>query len=288
VRALRVEDLFALNDIPPRYSLREAPPPVSPASHQELESFFKYHYAPGLDLLLETTWYSQHGLAQLHRDVVLLDFVLQCVEQFKAREDANGKQTQSLEARLVWLLATMPRNFHRMTNNAANDPVLQELLPRLDVLENLLTGQYLDPSRVSPPPQHQPSILPGTDSSAVNQKFSERSFWHHLAQFVAVRDDSTNVQREMDDVLATLRNLLHMLENRDVLYSLAVARHIGGRMPDWHPQRHLAASSNDPNDPAVKLKVAQQFVESEDQRGTTQVIQRICSMAFRAWVLQKQ
>lgn len=288
VRPIPVDDLFSLNDIPPRYNLREAPPPVSPASQQELETFFKYHYAIGLDRLFETTWYSQHGLAQLHRDVILQDFVLQCVEQFKAREDANGKQTQSLEARLVWLLATMPRNFHRMMNGAANDPMLQELLPRLDVVENLLTGQYLDPSRVSPPPQHQPPMPPGTDSSAVNQKFNERSFWHHLARFVAIRDDNTNVQREVDETLTTLRNLLHMLENRDVLYSLAVARHIGGRMPDWHPQRHLVASTNDPNDPVGKLRVAQQFVESEDQRGTTQVIQRVCSMAIRAWILQKQ
>lgn len=288
VRPIPIDDLFSLNDIPPRYNLREAPSLVSPASQQELETFFKYHYAIGLDRLFETTWYSQHGPAQLRRDVILQDFVLQCVEHFKAREDATGTQTQSLEARLVWLLATMPRNLHRMMNGTANDHVLQELLPRLDVVENLLTGQYLDPSRVSSPPQHQPPMPPGTDSSAVNQKFNERSFWHHLARFVAIRDDNSNVQREVDDTLTTLRNLLHMLENRDVLYSLAVARHIGGRMPDWHPQRHLVASTNDPNDPMGKLRVAQQFVESEDQRGTTQVIQRVCSMAIRAWILQKQ
>lgn len=288
VRAIRVDDLFSLNDIPPRYNLREAPSPVTSASQQELETFFKYHYAIGLDRLFETTWYSQHGLAQLHRDAVLQDFVLQCVEQFQAREDANGKHMQSLEARLVWLLAIMPRSSLRMANGAANDHVLQELLFRLDVIENLLTGQYLDPSRVSPAPPHQPSMQPGTDNSAVNQKFNERAFWHHLARFVAMRDDSPHVQREIDDVLVTLRNLLHMLENRDVLYSLAVARHIGGRMPDWRPQGQLVASSDDPNDPVSKLRVAQQFIESEDQRGTTQVIQRLCSMAIRAWGLQKQ
>ncbi|PPJ60291.1 hypothetical protein CBER1_01318 [Cercospora berteroae] len=288
VRVVPVEELCSLNDIPPKCNLREAPPPSSPASQQETETFFKYHYAAGLDRLFETTWYSQQGPLHLQRDAVLQDFVSQCVEQFKTREDANARQTQSLEARLVWLLASMPRAYHRMTNGAANDLAVQELLPRLDAVENLLTGQYLDPSRVTPPPQQQPPMPPGSDSAVVNQKFNERSFWHQLARFVAIRDDTTNVQREIDDALGTMRNLLHMLENRDVLYSLAVARHLGGRIPEWHPQRHLVPSSNDPNDPVGKLRVAQQFVETEDQRGTTQVIQRICSMAIRSWILQKQ
>ncbi|MGG6497570.1 UNVERIFIED_CONTAM: hypothetical protein NY603_32080, partial [Bacteroidetes bacterium 56_B9] len=83
-------------------NLREAPPPSSPASQQETETFFKYHYAAGLDRLFETTWYSQQGPLHLQRDAVLQDFVSQCVEQFKTREDANARQTQSLEARLVW------------------------------------------------------------------------------------------------------------------------------------------------------------------------------------------
>ncbi|KAM3419126.1 hypothetical protein BST61_g5074 [Cercospora zeina] len=287
VRVVPVDELCSLNDIPPKCHLREAAPPVSPASQQETETFFKYHYAVGLDRLLETTWYSQQGPLHLQRDPLLQDFVWQCVEQFKTREDANARQTQSLEARLVWLLASMPRTYHRMTNGAVNDLAVQELLPRLDVVEHLLTGQYLDPSRVMPPPQQQP-MPPGSDSAAMNQKFNERSFWHQLARFVAIRDDTTNMQREIDDSLLTMRNLLHMLENRDVLYSLAVARHFGGRMPEWHPQRHLVPSSNDPNDPVGKLRVAQQFVETEDQRGTTQVIQRICSMAIRSWILQKQ
>ncbi|KAF2211595.1 hypothetical protein CERZMDRAFT_98476 [Cercospora zeae-maydis SCOH1-5] len=288
VRVVPVDDLCSLNDIPPKCNLREPAPPVSPAAQQEVETFFKYHYAGGLDRLFETTWYSQQGPLHLQRDPTLQDFVSQCVEQFKAREDANSRQTQSLEARLVWLLASMPRTYHRMTNGAASDLAVQELLPRLDVVENLLTGQYLDPGRVIPPPQSQPPMPPGSDSAAINQKFNERSFWHHLARFVAIRDDTTNMQRDIDDALVTMRNLLHMLENRDVLYSLAVARHFGGCMPEWHPQRHLVPSSNDPNDPVGKLRVAQQFVETEDQRGTTQVIQRICSMAIRSWILQKQ
>jgi hypothetical protein len=54
------------------------------------------------------------------------------------------------------------------------------------------------------------------------------------------------------------------------------------------PQRHLQATSNDPNDEVNKLKVAHQFIEQEEQRGLSQVYQRICSMALRGWMLQKQ
>ncbi|KXT07386.1 hypothetical protein AC578_533 [Pseudocercospora eumusae] len=289
VRVIPMEDLFALNDIPPRYDSREAPQPLSPPVQEKLETFIKYHYVVGLDRVLETTWYSQRGWSHLQRDPVLLDFVAQCAEQFKQRDEASEKLNMSLEARLVWQLATMPRTAAQQTNGAGvgADPLLQEVLARIDVLENLLTGQFLDPSRIPPPPQQQ-APQPGQEPATANQKYNERSFWHHLGRFVYLRDDTTSAQKEIDDTLNIMRNILSMLENRDVLYSIAIGRHIGGRMPDFHPQQHLVASNNDPNNPVTKLSIAHSFVESEDQRGTTQVIQRICSMAIRGWILSKR
>ncbi|EME50210.1 hypothetical protein DOTSEDRAFT_68927 [Dothistroma septosporum NZE10] len=290
VKPVQIDELFSLNDIPPRYNLREAPPPVSPANATEIESFYKYHYAQGLDRLFETTWYSARGFDYLKNDATLHDFVAQCAEQFKSRSQADnsdGKPLRSLEARLVWQLAAMPRFAASSANGSGADPAVYELLPRIDTMENLLTGQYLDLDRVPSPPQ-QPPPSEDRDSQQANQKYNEMFFWHHLARFVAVRDDNAAALQEVTNVLLTLRNILNMLENRDVLYSMAVTRHIGGRTPEFHPQRHLVTSTNDPNDDVNKLKVAQTFVENEDQRGTTQVIQRMCSMAIRAWMLQKQ
>lgn len=51
--------------------------------------------------------------------------------------------------------------------------------------------------------------------------------------------------------------------------------------------KRLNVSTNDSNNEINKLKVAHHFVESEDQRGTNQVYQRICGMALRGWALQK-
>jgi hypothetical protein len=128
----------------------------------------------------------------------------------------------------------------------------------------------------------------GLDPQAANQKFNERGFWHSLGRLVSLRDDTPSVQKDIDDTLLALRNNLAMLENRDVIYSLAIGRHIGGRMPDFQPPRQVVPTTNDPNDPGVKLRVAHQFVETEDAKGTNQVIQRVCSMAIRGWILQKR
>jgi hypothetical protein len=78
------------------------------------------------------------------------------------------------------------------------------------------------------------------------------------------------------------------MENRDVLYSMAIARYIGGRLIEYNPPHRVQAQTDDPNDDVKKLQVAHDFVSAEDKNGTTQVIQRVCGMAIRSWILQKQ
>lgn len=288
VTQVRIDDLYALNDIPPRFSVREAPPPLPSGDVEQIGAFYKYNYAAGLDRLFETTWFSQRGQAYLNYNPLLQDFVSQVMEQMSAKDESDSNAILSLEARLVWLLATLPRFATAYSNSdAGGDALLAEVLPRVDTLECLLTGQFLDPNKVAPTPQAQPST-PAQDSSAANQKYNELSFWHHLSKFVSYHDDHPSGIQGVNESLGVIRNILAMLENRDVLYSVAIARHIGGRLPSFDPQRHLAASNNDVADEYNKLKVAHHFVENEEQRGTSQVIQRICSMAIRSWTLQKQ
>ena len=267
-----MDDLFSLDGVPPQYQKRETPPPISPAMQREIAEFYTFHFAPGLDRVLETDFYTAHGLLHLQANAPLHDFVAQCVEQFRARSDdakANS-QIRSLEARLVWHLAVMPRS-------TTSHP---DLIARVGTLEALLTGQFVDSNMAPSFPQH----------TTAQPKYNEHAFWHNLGRFVSIRDDLPDLSaaKQVNDVLGAMRGILGMLENRDVLYSMAVARHIGGRMPEFHPQKHLVPSTNDPNDELNKLKVAHQFVESENQRGTTQVIQRFCGMALQSWALQKQ
>ena len=284
-----MDELFSLNGIPPRYTTHESSPPtISPSAREEIESFYKYHYASGLDRLFDTTWYGTHGLSQLLRDPALQDFVVQCTEQFKAKSD--DKAIFSLEARLVWQLATMPRTVEPSAHDTGSEELISELIPRIDVIEKLLTGQFLAPEKGPPPPAASDAPPGPNNPPEPYQKYHERLFWYELGKVVSIRDDidESSDHREMGEVLGRIRVILNMLENRDVFYSLAIARHIGGRISEFHPHRVLIAATNDPDDDINKLKVAHNFIEQEDHHGTTQVIQRICSMSIRSWVLQKE
>ena len=270
-----MEQLFSLNDIPPRFLLREAPRPNMSVPQQDVENFLRFHFAPGLDKFFETTWYSSRGTAHLRQDPLLLDFVAQCEEQFRT-PDANQMQgLQSLEARLVWQLAIMPRSSSNL------DQLILDLLPRIDIVENLLTGHHLPHDRVpSAPTQAQ-------QNDAV--KYNEVYFWHQLGSFTSYRDDGEEplTIQAINDALGTTRSILGVMENRDVLYSLAMLRYIGGRMDGFDPRQQLPVS-NGSDDDITKLEVARHHVEVEGLKGTTQVIQRICDMAMRSCILHKQ
>ncbi|GAB7363866.1 hypothetical protein MBLNU230_g4430t1 [Neophaeotheca triangularis] len=277
VKNIAMEQLFSLNDIAPAFQVHELPPSLPSNLQQDIADFYSYNYAAGLDKMFETSWYSQRGLAQLEQDDQLLDFVAQCLDRFRTKsEDYHARKgILSLEARLIWQFACMPRN------TPQRDAHTWEVLPRIDTVENLLTGQFLPPTRIPPPPR--PGSFP-------QDKEDEQGFWHNLGRFVSLRDDQpdSTVLQHVNDTLGGMRGILGMIEARDVLYSLAIARHIGGRMTEFHPGRRLVASTNADHEDLSKLVVAQDFTAQEEQRGTTQVVQRICGMSIRSWALQKQ
>jgi hypothetical protein len=286
---ITIDELFDLNDIPPQLPVRTVPDIRSSEVKRDLEGLYNVQYAHALDKLFETSWYTTHGFATLTADHKLCEFAVQCMDEMRTKPGSYGQlvpmpSLASLEARLVWSLAVMPRTHHLYsTNSLASEALTLEVLPRLDTVESLLTGRYLDNSRIPPPAS---AIQDGGEES--NLKSREQGFWYHLGKFTSLRDDQGDDQT-LDAVtreLANMRMILNVLENRDVLYSIAVARHIGGRMPDWNPQTPNPMT-NDPNDEVNKLHIAHGFVQTEDQRGTSQVIQRICSMSLRSWSLQR-
>lgn len=275
--------LFALSEVEPKWQQREAPPPD--LNHSEIEQFYRFHYAQGLDKLFETTWYTQHGWSYMQHDASVLDFVSQCSDHMKNNADdtASVQATASLEARLVWQLSIMPRSVQveNMAYGTISNSLLSDLLPRIDTVENMLTGQFLPMVQIPSPP----SVEHQNDA----RKHNEVHFWHQLGRIASIHDDGedSTATRDINNALVAMRNVLGLMENRDVLYSIAIARHIGGRLPDYDPFTPLARTGDVEND-IDKLETARAFIAAENERGMTQVIQRVCGMGMRGAVLHRQ
>ncbi|KAH0268009.1 hypothetical protein KCU71_g19465, partial [Aureobasidium melanogenum] len=283
VRLVTMESLCSLDNIPP------ALPPHNPnalASHEmeQIRLMYLAEYASGLDRFFETNWYTDHGFNLLVGNHDLLRYFLYCIERFSHAQNGGGSHgLTSLEARLVWQLGCLPR---AIPSNAA-PPYLNTLLQRLAIVENLLCGTFLDPTMVPIQPPANPP-----DPKLVEQytQYLQDAFWHQLGRFVSIHDDiiSPDAAQQIATALAAMRNILSMLENRDVLYSMAIARHFGGRMVDYTESKILVSKSAEPDDPIAKLAVAMNFIRDEDSQGTTQVVQRLCGMCRRSWQLQRQ
>lgn len=269
------------------------PPPQSAPqiSHSE-ETFHEitkvYHemYAGGLSAFFETTWYyfAENGKMSFPRDASLTENMgsfLKVLEGAQPHDHSYMAYSGALETRIVWQLAqTALRAASERTNNSMRvslppdgDPI--EARNRIQVVEALLSGEYLSSNPLAPPLQDHDTV-----------RARQFDFWYYLGEFVRERPEpySQPSVRARDDALGRLRHVLDGRENRDVLYSIAVARELAPRFdPNYAntvPQ-HL-----DEHDPKNKLAVASRFILDEAQvtGGTTNVVRRICDIAARAFV----
>jgi hypothetical protein len=197
--------------------------------------------------------------------------------------------TQSLEASVVWSMMGLCRhvaNTPNTTNGQASHPEVdddvKDAAARLEVFEKLISGEYLDPE-----PELKTENTTNGTAFEEQLKYREREFWRLVSTFLTIRDDEASSAKEIDDTLGSCRSLLDSRENRDVIYSIAIARHVGQRMAEF-PNNIQQPASNDEQDARTKLYVAKKFIEDEaNGKGTNQVIQRLCGMAMRSWTVRR-
>ncbi|TVY25813.1 putative transcriptional regulatory protein [Lachnellula hyalina] len=256
---------------------------------EEAKHLYYSIYAPGLEGFLESKWFpSENGVKRLTTDRAVLDkFGLLLAHFAKTSHTADPKQiavTSSVEARLVWGLATMVQQA-ATAEGAANGiksetkgPVVPptddatEAANRLTVFENLLTGRVATSNRLTAPVQ----------GSTDHHRLRELEFWYTLGNFVCLRDDDPSEAKAIDDTTGALRNLLDGRENRDVLYSIAIVRALGHRVSEYTDSD--APLHFDESDNKSKLAVAKKFINDEGTGGgTTNVIRRLCELATRSW-----
>lgn len=128
------------------------------------------------------------------------------------------------------------------------------------------------------------STAPAPDATAASAAKNDDGDNTNNAENAAISTTAAEAPpaSEIDTVLTDMRNLLDSRENRDVLYSFAIASHIGQQMAEKGAVEPPV--SNDEKDHRTKFEVARQFISSEAAgKGTTQVVQRCCGMVVRSW-----
>ncbi len=292
-KRIKIDDLLSVGGaMPPSLApSNEHGNSIAPALYDEIRNLYNNVYAPAIDKFLETRWFQTRGLARLLHDYKLCELFAALLHRFhNARADDRDATTltQNVEARVIWSLMTMCRSagltngLKGQIDNDMDSEGLGEAVKRLDIFETLVSGHHMDVIPLAPPDRSRSGA-----SHYEQQKFREREFWFLIAQFLTLRDDEASSAKQIDDTLTTCRALLDSRENRDVIYSIAIVRHIGQRYPEF-PDNVQQPIGNDEQDAKAKLYVAKKFIEDEAQgKGTTQVIQRLCGVAMKSWTVTR-
>ncbi|OOQ91019.1 putative C6 finger domain protein [Penicillium brasilianum] len=284
---LNINDLIALRGIPP-----PAPHPIGslpPGRLEEIQAVFLATYAPAIDKLLEVRWYTDKALSSLMADAQLMaDYsaLINAFNDWNLNDGNTVARLESFEASIIWRSMTLCRQVQNSENGQhGQDWNLIAATARLNAIEALLTWTHLDQNALSralrteaATPPHQPD------------QFMQRQldFWSELGDFLTLHDNEASSAKQIDDTLGRCRQLLDTYENRDIIYSVAIARHLGQRWADF-PNSLPKVGYTAEKESGTKLFVAQKFIEEEAEgKGTTQIYKRICCMAVRSWWVARE
>ena len=285
MKQVRISDLVALQGIPP------PPPhpiiPIQPGRLDEIRAVYLAVYAPAIDKFLETSWFQQKGLFHLMANAQLIADFSALIEAFNdpnLSDPTTMAGLESFESSIVWNIMVLCRHVMNVVNgNGEPDYELTVASARLDVIEALITGEHMENNPLEQFPIREPAANPPTFPDQIMQRVLD--FWSSIGHYLTLHDDEASSAKELDDTLTRARRLLDTMENRDVIYSIAIARHIGQRWTDFPNSLPHPITTNE-KDVGAKLYVAQKFLEQEASgKATNQVVKRICGMVVRSWVV---
>jgi len=283
----KVEDLWYFHghrptDVPPN------PQALSQELRDEIKELYAREFAPGCNAILETDWYSKHGAEVLmtHSDLCLM--MAELIKHYKfvgsGQNFAIEYKCRVFETMALWKLLCLARLKLQSLSSGANgtdssqspDIPLLELTRRLDVVEALVTNATISTNPLANLPYPPTLRAP---------KAREVDFWQNVGAFVTTPSDNTT--RQGDSALSSNRSLLDMLENRDVLYSIMVCRHLGRRFQGFPDHLQSGRPEGGELDDGNKVLIARDFIMNEaNWKGTSHPIQRLCDMAVRSWSIR--
>ncbi|KAI9848121.1 MAG: hypothetical protein M1838_000646 [Thelocarpon superellum] len=296
-KRIKMEDILpAGGDVPPPLTPpRDLSLPLPPDTLAQIARFVVTTCAPALDAFLETKWYAAQVAPWLLNDVELCEQIANLLDRQHATHRNRDQPdppvphpdrilSANLEMKICWGLLRLARTAAAKRAVAADaaadtkDVALEETIRRLSIFEHLVTGTVAEANVAD---------LARLGSVQHNElKMRELEFWRFMGKFVTLCDDEASAAKEMDDTLAGARKVLKGQENRDVIYSMAVARHLSQRLgeaPEAQPADRITEKI-----PMHQLWVAKKFVQVQaDGHGTTPMMQRLCGMAVRSWSMYK-
>lgn len=287
---VKIQDLLALQGIPP-----PPPYPIVPIQQtrlDQIQTIYLHTYAPAIDRFLETRWFRDKGLSQLLTNAQLMAQYSALIDAFddpKVSDPAVRSRVESFEASVVWDTMSICRSARNLVRNGNPEPIQEyDLLTaanRFDVFEALITDDYLKENPLRDDLNRDTSANPPTLADQLRRR--SLSFWDCIGHFLTLHDNEAAAGVEIDETLARARGLLDQIENRDVIYSIAIGRHLGQRWIDYPRSRPPFDNLGDERNPGTKLYVAQKFIEEEArEKGTNQVVRRLCGMVVRLWEIK--
>ena len=285
----KIEELLSIAGVPAPEIPKSAT--FTQSTLTSIKDIYSTVYAIGIDKFFETRWFTTRGYIHLLKDSQLCEdyaALLSRVRMPNAGEGLALNSTRSLEATVIWhtmclcrkISAAVSENAQSHDSQIDVDEGVHDACKRLKAFETLVTNQYLDEELLfhqSTPPRNGTML----DDTLRNR---ERDFWRLIGKFVTLHDDEASSAKEIDDTLGALRLLLDSRENRDVLYSIAIVRHLGQRLAESSANQSIPPRTDESDDPRSKLYVAREFLIHEStSKATTQVVGRICGMAMKSW-----
>lgn len=287
MKTLHVNDLLSLRGIDP-----PAPHPVGnlpPGRLEEIQAVFLATYAPAIDKLLEVRWYSEKALPVLMADAQLMaDYsaLINAFNDWNLGDQGTLARLESFEASIIWRSMILCRQVPSAENGQyGQDWNLLATTARLNAIEALLSWNHLEQNALSRPLGMDAATPPNPPDQFMQRQLD---FWSELGDFLTLHDNEASSAKQIDDTLTRCRSLLDTYENRDIIYSIAIARHLGQRWADFPNNLPKVGYSNE-KEAGTKLFVAQKFIEEEAEgKGTTQIYKRICCMAVRSWWVARE
>lgn len=284
---LHVNDLLSLRGIAP-----PSPHPIGNLPHgrlEEIQAVFLATYAPAIDKLLEVRWYSEKALPTLMADSQLMADYSALINAFNDWNLSDGNtiaRLESFEASIIWRSMILCRQVQNTENGQYGaDWNLTAANARLSAIEALLSWNHLERNELSRAQGTEAASPPNPPDQFMQRQLD---FWNELGEFLTLHDNEASSAKQIDDTLGRCRHLLDTYENRDIIYSIAIARHLGQRWADF-PNSLPNVGTTSEKEAGTKLYVAQKFIEEEAEgKGTTQIYKRICGMAVRSWWVARE